>query len=200
MERGSDIFQIMYLVDRHIVAKEWHNALACLITLLVAPADTFKKEEAHLLRRAARLYAEINGALSNTDEKKQAPSAVQLIVLSKVKANEWLGTQGVAASMLNKDYSPIGDIEMNPENTMPFLIQADNYCVACYRANCTRMCSGCKNVFYCSPEHQKEDWRMHKMDCAKSSARGSMYWNSTEPYEDHLKQVRTVVTDSLKPE
>jgi hypothetical protein len=197
---GSDVFQVMYLVDRHIVNKDWHSALACLLTILTLPTHTFKKEEAHLLKRAARIFTEINGALSNEDEKKQAPAAVQLLALSKVKACEWLGTQGIAATMLNKDYSPIGDIEMNPESGNPFLIQADNYCVACYKANCTRMCSGCKNVFYCSAEHQKSDWHMHKVDCAKSSTRGTILWNSTDPYEEHMKQVRAVVNESLKTE
>lgn len=195
---SNDLYQVMFLVDKYIASNDWHAALAHLLTILVLPSDTFKKEELHLLKRMARLFAEINGALSNDDEKKQAPAAVQLLVLAKVKASEWLGTQGVAAMMLKKEYSPIGDVVMNPSTCAPLLIQADNYCVACCKPNCTTRCSGCKNVYYCSPEHQNSDWRMHKMDCAKSRSRGTVLWNDTSMYEEKMKEIRDTVEASFK--
>jgi hypothetical protein len=198
--RPEDIFQLMYIIDSNIVKKDWHAALACLTAILTAAPNTFKKEEAHMVKRAARLFAEINGALNNEDETKQSPGAVQLLVLANVRANEWLGTQGVAAMMLGKEVSPIGDIQVNPENGTPFLIQADNYCIACYKANCTGRCSSCKNVYYCSAEHQKSDWHMHKLECMKSRTKGSILWNDTKPYQEHLKKVRATLKDSLEAE
>jgi hypothetical protein len=29
-------------------------------------------------------------------------------------------------------------------------------------------CSGCKKEYYCSPEHQKLDWKKHKVFCRRS--------------------------------
>ncbi len=28
-------------------------------------------------------------------------------------------------------------------------------------------CARCKGVFYCSPAHQKEDWKVHKVQCPR---------------------------------
>ena len=37
-------------------------------------------------------------------------------------------------------------------------------CPICQK-EATRVCSGCHCVFYCSAEHQKEDWKFHKANC-----------------------------------
>jgi hypothetical protein len=58
------------------------------------------------------------------------------------------------------------------------------------------MCSSCRNIFYCSKEHQKNDWKAHKTNClaskkndnsattfsseAKASAKGILEMNSSE--------------------
>lgn len=34
----------------------------------------------------------------------------------------------------------------------------------------SKRCSRCKTTFYCSIEHQKEDWAVHKLNCPKISA------------------------------
>jgi hypothetical protein len=40
----------------------------------------------------------------------------------------------------------------------------------CMKAGCkavgTHYCGGCENIFYCGPEHQKEDWlKFHSEEC-----------------------------------
>jgi hypothetical protein len=37
-------------------------------------------------------------------------------------------------------------------------------------ARTTMRCGGCRNVFYCSPEHAKADWKEHKRVCRKKHA------------------------------
>jgi len=37
-------------------------------------------------------------------------------------------------------------------------------CAVCAR-ECTARCSKCKSVYYCSPQHQRQDWREHKLVC-----------------------------------
>ena len=43
-----------------------------------------------------------------------------------------------------------------------------NKCVVC-QAPATNKCSKCDNVYYCSTEHQSEDWRTHKANCIPSN-------------------------------
>jgi len=44
----------------------------------------------------------------------------------------------------------------------------DNYrwCDNC-KKTCTTLCSGCKEVYYCSAECQAKDWSKHKLVCKK---------------------------------
>ena len=37
-------------------------------------------------------------------------------------------------------------------------------CVVCGRL-AKSFCSGCKHIFYCTRDHQKQDWKNHKEDC-----------------------------------
>lgn len=39
-----------------------------------------------------------------------------------------------------------------------------NPCHIC-KTETKNSCSNCKQVFYCSPQHQKEHWKEHKKDC-----------------------------------
>ena len=39
------------------------------------------------------------------------------------------------------------------------------HCQVCRSTEKLKKCSGCERVFYCSPEHQKEDWKAHKAFC-----------------------------------
>lgn len=40
------------------------------------------------------------------------------------------------------------------------------YCAHCAQVGCTERCGGCKEVYYCSTECQKADWKVHKTQCA----------------------------------
>lgn len=40
----------------------------------------------------------------------------------------------------------------------------ENSCIVC-RAASNRRCSACGTATYCSPKHQKEDWKHHRPNC-----------------------------------
>ncbi|KAG9522638.1 hypothetical protein KCV07_g3005, partial [Aureobasidium melanogenum] len=46
----------------------------------------------------------------------------------------------------------------------------DNLCAVCPRPG--KLCSGCKNIRYCSHAHQKQDWEMHWTVCKQFSELG----------------------------
>ncbi|KAG9846332.1 hypothetical protein KCU98_g6698, partial [Aureobasidium melanogenum] len=46
----------------------------------------------------------------------------------------------------------------------------DNLCAVCPRPG--KLCSGCKNIRYCSHAHQKQDWEMHYTVCKQFSELG----------------------------
>lgn len=205
--KGVDPLQAIYVADQHIIEEKYASAFPYLMAILMAPPHPFPSEVSkieknklnYVIKRAARLFAEINGALPENDPARQKAAAVQLLVFSKVKPNEWLGTQGVAASMLGRESSAIGNVEMNYETGHPLLIQGDDFCVACHKVGCDTCCSQCKNVFYCSKDCQTNDWKIHKLVCATSRIMGVVMWNSTEPYEVQLREMRRVIEKSLTP-
>lgn len=195
--------QAIYFADQYIAERKWHEAMACLFSILTS--ETVQDEQSNslqnhplLMKRAARMYAEINGALPLEDVHRQDAAAVQLLVLSRVKANEWLGTQGVAAFVLKVESTRIGDMCMNYDTGMPMLIQSDNHCAACNTPHCVSRCSACALVFYCSEKHQKEDWKHHKLLCMTSRKKSVVFWNDTQPYQHRLQEVRKVIGDSLE--
>ena len=42
-----------------------------------------------------------------------------------------------------------------------------NLCAACNKTGDLKLCSRCRNVFYCSREHQIQQWAIHKRTCRK---------------------------------
>lgn len=40
-------------------------------------------------------------------------------------------------------------------------------CAVCKEADGLKACGSCTRVWYCSREHQVEDWRNHKLSCRK---------------------------------
>lgn len=47
-------------------------------------------------------------------------------------------------------------------------IMVEGICNHC-GITCTNRCSTCKAVFYCSTEHQRNDWKVHKQCCRSSN-------------------------------
>lgn len=43
-----------------------------------------------------------------------------------------------------------------------------NRCSLCSKSDCSKRCSVCKTVYYCSSECQKKHWKIHKHNCIKS--------------------------------
>ena len=46
--------------------------------------------------------------------------------------------------------------------------ESTNRCPVCNKES-TKICSRCKSVWYCSVDHQHQDWKRHKPTCMKSS-------------------------------
>ncbi|KAH0352889.1 hypothetical protein KCU81_g1751, partial [Aureobasidium melanogenum] len=55
-------------------------------------------------------------------------------------------------------------------NSTPPSVTMDNLCAVCPRPG--TLCSGCKNIRYCSHAHQKQDWEMHWTVCKQFSELG----------------------------
>jgi hypothetical protein len=45
----------------------------------------------------------------------------------------------------------------------------EEVCAVCPRPG--KLCSGCRNVYYCCRSHQKDDWPTHKLVCKKFACR-----------------------------
>lgn len=41
----------------------------------------------------------------------------------------------------------------------------EKYCAVCEVESNLKACSGCGEIYYCSVEHQKQDWKQHKGNC-----------------------------------
>eukprot|EP00978_Attheya_sp_CCMP212_P004806 scaffold10586_cov46-Attheya_sp.AAC.4 len=55
-----------------------------------------------------------------------------------------------------------------------------------------KKCSGCNDSFYCSREHQKLDWKQHKIDCVRSDEKVK---TGTSVSED--KEYKKILVDLL---
>ena len=60
-----------------------------------------------------------------------------------------------------------------------------------------KQCSGCRSVWYCSPEHHTLDWGAHKKDCQKRDARRWLQAERHRVLLNELDAQRTVFLDSL---
>nr|CAH7760125.1 unnamed protein product [Callosobruchus chinensis] len=46
---------------------------------------------------------------------------------------------------------------------------SNNTCLVCGTCENLQRCARCKEAFYCSKEHQRKDWKKHKLSCNKKS-------------------------------
>lgn len=201
-ERGGDTIshiQALYFADAYIARGDYAGALPWLMSVISPPDETsVTKPDAYSLKRACRIFAEINGALPNSDRRKQSPAAIQLLLFSKVKPNEWLGTQGISAAMLQKEHCIIGEVRMNYEDGSPILVQGDDYCEACNAPHAKKRCGKCQLAHYCDTECQNDDWRFHKLKCSTSRNMGTETWNSLEYWVKKLEKLREVIGEALE--
>ena len=123
------------------------------------------------LRLMARQFAEIKLAL----ETKISVNEIvywETFLFSKVSPNEWLnGSLGLAAVITNVTHSRIGDMVAIPcqdQVLKPFLVTSNYWCVLCNQQGCSMVCGNCKEVRYCSPEHQKSHWALHVLTCKQT--------------------------------
>jgi len=49
-------------------------------------------------------------------------------------------------------------------------VSASESCATAEKYDADRVCSGCRSVFYCSPECQRADWKGHKPACRVATA------------------------------
>lgn len=47
-----------------------------------------------------------------------------------------------------------------------------HHCLECLAVDAKKKCGRCKNVYYCSEECQKKNWKMHKVYCARDARSG----------------------------
>lgn len=54
------------------------------------------------------------------------------------------------------------------ERLYNFTPLTDKWCLYCNKKDCKYRCSGCRSVYFCSPEHQKEAWPIHRKHCGRN--------------------------------
>jgi hypothetical protein len=157
--------QSMSVVDWLINMGRYDAAAAMLNTII---GNWHSDEYRHVLRRACRMLVEILFAL----EPKGPTDDVQSFVLLKVKHDEWAPSQGLAAAILKRRESRVGDL-IYFRGDKPVLVKSDSWCTVCNKPGCEMACGKCKSAFYCGPEHQKVDYARHKHTCLSGGAVGS---------------------------
>ncbi|XP_078255258.1 egl nine homolog 1 isoform X3 [Rhinoraja longicauda] len=58
-----------------------------------------------------------------------------------------------------------------PESRPPPPVDPDLSCGLCGKMEKLLLCGRCKRSFYCSKEHQKQDWKKHKQVCKEAASR-----------------------------
>ncbi|XP_032877639.1 egl nine homolog 1 isoform X3 [Amblyraja radiata] len=58
-----------------------------------------------------------------------------------------------------------------PESRPPPPVDPDQSCGLCGKMEKLLLCGRCKMSFYCSKEHQKQDWKKHKQVCKEAASR-----------------------------
>ena len=69
-----------------------------------------------------------------------------------------------------------GGTNDRPQGTVAFRKLFATRCVVCQKEEQDKPCSACKAIYYCSVEHQKQNWQQHKQVCSSLATR---YINQT---------------------
>ncbi|XP_030626874.1 egl nine homolog 1 isoform X7 [Chanos chanos] len=72
------------------------------------------------------------------------------------------------------------------------------YCELCGKMENLLKCGRCRNSFYCSKEHQKQDWKKHKRVC-KEAEKAQSPPQSDPPLVAENKQTGDGITNNTKP-
>ena len=76
-------------------------------------------------------------------------------------------------------------IEFNTSAAFQSPMSAPTACALCKKAASEdvklRGCGGCGEVAYCSVDHQREDWKQHKLTCKQKH-------KAVNPLESHLRK------------
>ncbi|XP_044747045.1 egl nine homolog 1 isoform X2 [Coccinella septempunctata] len=75
-------------------------------------------------------------------------------------------------------------------------------CAVCGHTDKLYSCSRCKLIFYCSKEHQKKDWKKHKVDCGKPSENRNTEGNIITNIEEKLStldKIKLLNSTSITP-
>lgn len=76
-----------------------------------------------------------------------------------------------------------------------------NKCAVCGKTEGLMACSRCKTTMYCSAQHQKEDWKRHKLTCKAPSAPADPIASMAAAALANVKDVSALVKeDDRKPE
>lgn len=78
--------------------------------------------------------------------------------------------------------------------------QDKQYCELCGKMENLLKCGRCRNSFYCSKDHQKQDWRKHKLTCkeADKSKAPQQNVNSSETLRPASQERRDSISERVK--
>lgn len=202
---------LMCEVDLAIYEKNWLLAMKHAYDIIME-ADPVT--EHILLKRACRIFVEINMSLAKGDNMKQDYSLVQMLgerdyfcccqslsrflsrffitiflspVFSHVKPVNWPGTVGIAAEMHQQKSSRIGDVVLG-DNGIPMLVGGDNWCAACNKEETIGKCNKCNEAYYCSEQHQQTHWPVHKFECLRK--RNDDAWENCDIYKRGMERAK----------
>jgi len=133
--------------------------------LLVVPANDKK-----LSRRIFRYSAELERLAkqethSEADPRGEAPHCQQASDHLSSGTSPCLASDSAPASSCTSESTSLA---LPSSNSLSSFGRRCASCGVC--STKLLLCSGCKAKWYCSPEHQKKDWRHHRPQCKKAAS------------------------------
>ncbi len=157
------LLQNMAMCDWFIKEKCYPGATGMLHTVIAGWNAERDASYSYILCRACRMLVELLFVM----EPQGNAADIQQYVFSKVTPHEWLGSQGIASTILKRRASRVGDLVL--VKGIPTLVHNDGWCTVCNQPGCHLVCGNCKESFYCGPEHHKSDFPRHKTVCFKQN-------------------------------